>query len=150
MNYTKQLSVILVTLLSGCADLVGHEQMVGFLGGTAVGSAVGAAYGEFVDGGEDVGKATAIGAAGGAALGFLAGGMMADENSEVVKQEARVIRKPAPGPSDEQRQIDALRRYMEDRAILGGLETKPWNERYLGEEPESPYQGPACGWPSLD
>ncbi|MBL7662007.1 hypothetical protein JNK13_04555 [bacterium] len=52
-----------------------------------------------------------------------------------------VVRSPQ-GPTAEQIEIDELRRKQTEESILGQQETKPWNERYLGEEPSEPYQGP--------
>lgn len=56
--------------------------------------------------------------------------------------EPRVVTiREADLPPKEISEIDELRKEVGDRTKLGKGETKPWNERYQGENPDKPFQG---------
>ncbi|MCC6933384.1 MAG: hypothetical protein IT292_09045 [Deltaproteobacteria bacterium] len=53
-----------------------------------------------------------------------------------------VMREPAfPDNVTEKTEVDVLHRDIHDSTKWGQAETKPWNERYIGEESNLPYQG---------
>lgn len=55
-----------------------------------------------------------------------------------------VIRIPAKINSV-QKEIDDIRDRTYDNTKYGRSETRPWNDRYLGNNPNYPYQGPTLG-----
>jgi hypothetical protein len=137
---------LLTALLSsaGCSPgaFLSGEAGIGSLGGAAVGSAVGAVIGA------DKGNMTANIAANGligAGVGLLGGaiahgmGEAGGKKQEIVLREAKMI-------DENQKEIDLLRQEVDDSTKWGRAETKSWNERYLGEDPSEPYQGPSIDY----
>ena len=63
-------------------------------------------------------------------------GCSTDKGTRVV-----TVREPEAIPG-EIKELDALRQEVEERTTWGRGETKPWNERYEGENSGQPFQGP--------
>ncbi|MCC6219616.1 MAG: hypothetical protein IT291_00060 [Deltaproteobacteria bacterium] len=125
--------------MSGCSMRSSYSSE-GLIG-TLIGTGVGGGLGYFLGDQADVAKEGAIaGGAVGAGLGLLAGGLMYDD-AQLSRHEV-VVRKSLP-VSDTSKQIDAIRNQVYDSSSWGNNETKSWNERYLGKNPNIPYQGPA-------
>lgn len=131
--------VLLSSNLTACSSLFTTEG----LWGTTIGSAAGIGTGYIV--GDNIGKQTEnmllIGGVG-AGLGALAGTLLHDENVKSSQKKLAVVRE-ARLIGENQREIDHLRRSLEDSSTWGQLEVKPWNERYVTDEDASnvPYQG---------
>ncbi|MFN8388973.1 MAG: hypothetical protein U0136_01635 [Bdellovibrionota bacterium] len=127
-------------VLGGCSpsSLVSQEGALGtgfgFLGGTGAGYLIG----------QQIGKKTEnmalVGALGGG-LGALAGGMLHERNVAQSNAKRAVVRE-ARAIDENQRRIDEMRERMSDASTWGRSEVKPWNERYLGDSYDSPYEGP--------
>jgi hypothetical protein len=60
------------------------------------------------------------------------------------KASPTVVRK-AQETNEQQKEIDDLRKEIYDSTKYGGGEVKSWNERYKGQNTNSPYQGPTSG-----
>ena len=62
---------------------------------------------------------------------------------------------PAPTPQakrvvsyeflEDQKKIDGFREKIYDSEMYGRGEIKPWDKRYIGHAPNTPYQGPTLG-----
>ena len=113
----------------------GLGALFGGAAGAGIGAAVGDQHGEAQLG-------AAVGGAIGAGLGLLTGGIIHEQNEATAKQDEIVVRQAA-AVSREQLEIDALRKQVNESSDWGGNETKPWEERYNGSNPNRPYQGPA-------
>lgn len=104
-------------------------------------SGIGAGAGYAV--GNEIGKKTEntlLGAGIGAGLGLMAGGLLHEQNLKVAKARAIVVRE-ARMLDRNQKEIDNLRERIYESSSWGGNESRPWNERYWGEDPDYPYQG---------
>ncbi len=121
---------------------MGYERKLGLIFGGGLGTGIGAAIGDSVG---SAGEGAAIGAGTGALLGYFIGGSIEARNETAVSEKSDYVIRIPLTVSDDQKQIDAMRRKMEDEAMFGGKEVKPWNERYWGENPNNPYQGPDRG-----
>ena len=118
------------------------------LSGTAMGSLAGAGVGWLI--GNEVGMKTenvAVNAAIGGGLGLLAGAIINEKNVSIARQREVVMRE-ARLVSKNQQELDRLRENLYDSTSWGRGETKPWNERYLEEDPARPYQGPSGYYPA--
>lgn len=127
--------------LSGCSagSAFTKDGGLGALIGGALGAGAGAALGD------QRGEAEAgavLGGVVGAGLGLIAGAVIHEQGEEAARKNEIIVRRAAP-VSLEQREIDALREEVYDSTSWGRGEVKPWNERYRGDNPNIPYQGPA-------
>ena len=126
-------------LSSGCSpsSLITTEGLAGSLLGAAGGSGVGYAIGQ------QIGKTkeNMLLAGGiGAGLGIMGGALLHEHNISAVQKRQIVIRQ-AQVINRQQQEIDSLRDTMHDNSAWGRGEVRPWNERYLGENSDSPYEG---------
>ena len=110
----------------------------GALAGTAVGSGIGAIIGQ--QHGHMAANILANGALG--TLGGLAAGGLYNAMQPVDHSMDDVVERQAVSVNSNQAEIDALRQQVDDAGRWGRNETKPWEERYLGANPNAPYQGP--------
>lgn len=120
------------------ASYVSQEALTAGTVGSLTGSGIGWLIGNEIG---DKSKNIAVNAAIGGALGLVAGALINEKNiriareREVVMREARLI-------SRNQRELDTLRENLYDSTSWGRAEVKPWDQRYIIDTSESPYQGP--------
>lgn len=135
------LTCAMFLLLSGCSASSAFTQsggvgaLVGGAAGAGIGASIGDQYGETQFG-------ALLGGGIGAGLGLLTGAVIHEQNEEMARKEEIVVRE-AVGVSPEQYEIEALRKEVNESSDWGRNETKPWEERYRGSNPNAPYQGPA-------
>ena len=110
----------------------------GALGGTLIGSGIGAVIGQ--ENGNMTSNVIANGLLG-TAGGVLAGGFY-NAAQPVDNSMADVVERRAIYINSNQAEIDAMRQQVDDAGRWGRNEEKPWDERYLGSNPNVPYQGP--------
>ncbi|MCB0344569.1 MAG: hypothetical protein KDD66_05615 [Bdellovibrionales bacterium] len=65
-------------------------------------------------------------------------------SSDAPPPQQPVNRIPRPADST-QKEIDQLRKEIEESTKYGRGETKDWEDRYLDHNPNTPYQGPTPG-----
>jgi len=138
-------SLVSLVFVTSCttANYVTPEAFGGSLLGSAIGAGGGALWGN-LDDDIDPTKAAALFGAIGGGVGLLTGAYM-NMNEEKAPYEARVMREPYYNAEVQARQdeISQQRRELEEATKWGAAETAPWNERYLGEDSNLPYQGPS-------
>ena len=132
-------ALIIVVLANSCApsSVISPEGAVGGLLGSAVGGGVGAFFAQ------DYGHQTEnilINGAIGAGAGLAAGALVHEIRMESANEKARIVRQ-AEMIGEAQREIDLLRQEMADASTWGRGEVKPWEDRYMGDNPDLPYQG---------
>ena len=139
MKSFQLLLIITILPLGACSP--GSYATGEALAGTLVGSSAGAGVGWLL--GERVGNKTKnvlVNSAIGAGVGVAAGALVHEQTAplrrreDAVRREARLI-------GETQKEIDDLRQSIYDQSSWGNNELKPWDERYLGEDAITPYQG---------
>lgn len=141
MNFPKKaltLAVLLSTQGCSLASYASQEAFTGGIAGAAVGSGVGWLIGEQVG---NKSENIAVNAAIGAGLGLLAGAVLNERNLQLAREREVVVRE-AKLISKTQRELDELRENLNDSSSWGRNEVTPWDQRYWGEDPHIPYQGP--------
>lgn len=115
--------------------------------GSALGAGAGVAIGkEISDTMGDEDENMAIGGIIGAGSGLLAGSLVNRARTEPsIEPRVVTVRTPMPA-SPEQKLIDHTRTQMELNSQWGQQETKPWNERYAGDNYDLPYEGDYSDW----
>lgn len=136
-TFTLLASVFIFVSACSPSGYSSREGMTGAMLGTALGSGVGWLLGNEVG---DKTENVALNAAIGGGIGLLAGALMHERNISLARKRAVVIREAALA-SENQKEIDALRQRVDDASSWGRNEVKPWDERYIGNEPDRPFQG---------
>ncbi len=129
---------VLVTPV-GCspASYVAAESMVGTAIGAAAGSGVGWLFASEVG---NTAENIIVNGAIGAGVGLLAGAILHERNLQIAREREVVLRE-ARMLNQNQREIDELRRTVDDASSWGANERRPWDERYQREQSHRPYQG---------
>ena len=135
-------SLFLLANLQGCATgaLLATESLTGAAVGTAGGSALGLLFAES----QDVSKTTEnilVNGAIGAGIGLLAGVYLHQQNVELAKERAVILREYQL-LRENQRDINRLRKQVYDSSSWGGNESRSWKKRYRVILEDEPYQGP--------
>ena len=133
-------AVLAVTALSACspANFWSANAGLGALGGTAIGAGIGGIIGQ--EHGNMTANVLANGALG--ALGGLAAGGIYNAMLPADESQNGIVERRAVMVNENQHEIDELRQQVDDSGRWGRAEEKPWEERYLGNNPNEPYQGP--------
>lgn len=135
------LSLLFALLFGGVGCSASSLLTTEGVAGTALGTIGGTGVGYFV--GEQLGKKTenmALAGGIGAGLGMLVGGMLHERNVSEVRARQVLVRE-AQVVNENQREIDSLREKLTDSSTWGRGEVKSWNERYMGESYDIPYEG---------
>jgi hypothetical protein len=124
---------------TGCSfsSLGTSEALLGGGLGAAAGTGAGYAIGESI--GKSTENMLLVGGIG-TGLGLLGGAMLHERNMKEAQRRDVLIREIRM-VGENQKEIDSLRERMHDESSWGGMEVKPWNERYLGESYNTPYEG---------
>ncbi len=140
LNVILSVGLLSVSACSASSAATGPGIIAGLVGagaGVAAGSIIDETY-------ELSASSMAVLGGAGAALGLIAGALIYENQQASLEEEKPTIRKASFDIQNDpqQREIDALRRQMEDDSVWGRSETKSWNDRYLGDNPSIPYQTP--------
>ncbi len=142
MNFRRltSLGIAFALTLSSACSLSSLPTLDG-LAGAAAGAVVGGGIGSII--GDHTGKKTEntlmVGAIG-AATGLGIGALINDNRMELAQEDAQVIRE-AQQLDSRQKEIDGIRAAVNSDSSWGRAEVKPWQERYLTETSDLPYEG---------
>lgn len=138
-------SFVLVALLSsiGCtqAALFQQESVFGSLLGAGTGAGIAALVAENNLDEYMKNETIAVGGGIGAAAGLIAGGLLYDSRA-LEAQALRPVRQPYLVDPTDTWSLDEAYEQVQESTKEGRGEVSPWEERYWGDTPNIPYQGP--------
>lgn len=137
LNLSLICSLMIAQLSCSPSSYTSQEGMMGGITGTTIGAGIGWWFGK------EYGKMTEnilLNSAIGGGIGLLAGALLHDQNIKIARKR-EIVKRESIMISQNQKELDMLRERLYDSTSWGGNETKSWDERYVGEDSDYPYQG---------